>query len=271
VNVRWPAVAGRFYPAEPERLRRAVRGYLRSEKPATPALAVMAPHAGYVYSGPVAGAVYASVAVPDAVVLLHFDHRRAEPELAIWTRGAWRTPLGDAPIDEALAGEIARGCPGLAVDPPHQAQEHSGEVQVPFLQVCNPRVSIVPVGVSCRPTEPGAPADLGEGLARVLAGREALVVASSDMNHYEADGPTRRKDAVVIEAILKLDAVAMIEAIETHDVSMCGAAPALAMIAYARARGARSARLAAYDTSATASGDAERVVGYAGIVVERAP
>lgn len=257
MSVRLPAVAGTFYPRDPQRLRETLQACVTG-KP-KPALAAMVPHAGYVYSGAVAGAVYGAIEVPDTVVILHFDHRRAEEEFAVWTRGAWRTPLGDAAIAD-LALE------GLTVDPPPQAREHSGEVQVPFVQVRNPRARIVPVSLSCSLDAAPRLAEVGAALARAT---DTLVIASSDMNHYEDDATTRKKDAAVIAAIERLDADATIEAIEAHDVSMCGYAPALAMIAYARAHGATAARLARYDTSATASGDAARVVGYAGIIVDR--
>lgn len=264
-----PAVAGTFYPDDRQRLSALLSQLVPAEENPVPALAVLVPHAGYVYSGPVAGAAFASVAVPDQVVVLCFEHRMAEEQFAIWTRGAWRTPLGDAPIAEGLADAIVEGVTGLVVNPPGHVREHSGEVQIPFLQHRNPRVAIVPIALTCRLAAAPRLARFGEELGAVMEGREALVVASSDLNHYEADEPTRRKDATVIAPIRRLDPDGMIDAIERNDVSMCGYAPALAMIGYARARGAESARLVKYDTSATTSGDTDRVVGYAGMVVDR--
>lgn len=263
VSVREPAVAGTFYPRDARRLRETVKACVTGTP--APALAAMVPHAGYVYSGAVAGAVFGAMEIPDTVVILHFNHRGAEEQFAVWTRGAWRTPLGDAEIDGAAARAIAEAC-GLEADPPLHAREHSGEVQIPFIQVRNPRARIVPIALSGWISAAARLAEIGTALAGATG---TLVIASSDMNHYEADGPTRRKDAAVTAAIERLDAEAMIEAIERFDVSMCGAAPALAMIAYARGHGATSARLVRYDTSATASGDADRVVGYAGLIVDR--
>lgn len=262
--IRRPAVAGTFYPADADALRRQLA---RCLKPSTakPAKAVLGPHAGYEYSGPVAGAVYASVIVPDDVVLLSFNHRGRGAEFAVWPKGAWRTPLGDAPIADDLASHVSEACK-LEDDPEAFAGEHSGEVHVPFLQARNPGVRIVPVALSCGWEGFDALTEFGKRLAAVEGA--FLVAASTDMSHFEPDAPTRVKDKYALDAISELDAPALRDAVRRHDISMCGFAPTVAFIAYAKARGAKSARLVVYGTSADTSGDYDRVVGYAGFVVD---
>lgn len=262
--IRSPAVAGTFYPAEAEALRRQLARCLTAAQ-AKPATATLGPHAGYDYSGPVAGAVYASVTVPEDVVLLSFNHRGRGAEFGVWPRGAWKTPLGEAPIAEALASRVATAC-GLVEDTTGFLGEHSGEVHVPFLQARNAGVQIVPVTLSCGWEGFDALVDFGTRLAAVEGA--FLVAASTDMNHYEPDASTRVKDKYALDAISALDARGLREAVARHEITMCGYAPTVAFIAYAKARGARSARLVAYATSGDACGDRERVVGYAGFVVD---
>jgi hypothetical protein len=264
VSLRPPAVAGTFYPGRPEPLRRAVEEALAAG-PRVRALAVVVPHAGYVYSGKVAGAAYGRVELPRDVVLLCFNHRGRGADVAVWPEGAWRTPLGDAPVNAELAAAVREACAGAEFDEEGHRDEHSGEVQVPFLQVARRDVRLVPVALSVGLDE----APRLEAFGRALAGvrGDFLVVCSTDLNHYEDQESTLRKDGAVIRAIEALDADSLRGAIAREDVSMCGFAPALATLAYARAKGARRAETVMHATSGDASGDFDRVVGYVGMIV----
>jgi AmmeMemoRadiSam system protein B len=268
MSLRPPAVAGTFYPAAPEELRRAVREALGPPPPSRErALAVIVPHAGYAYSGRVAGAVYARVDLPRDVVLLAFNHRGEGKPFALWPEGAWRTPLGNVPVEGRLSRALREEFLPAEFDEAGHRGEHSAEVQLPFLQVLRPDVRIVPValtvGLDDRSfTQLGA---FGRALARLPG--DFLVVASTDLNHYEDQDTTLRKDAAALRALERLDGEELRRAIAREGISMCGFAPALAAAAYARARGASSARTVLHATSAAASGDFARVVGYAGLIV----
>jgi AmmeMemoRadiSam system protein B len=244
-----------------------------------PAHACMAPHAGYVYSGRVAGAVYASMEIPARCILLgprHFP--RGEP-LAILMEGSFATPLGDALIDSALAQKLAHAFPRLRDDPAAHETEHSLEVQIPFLQRLAENLRIVPVVLAT--DRYGVLEDLGQALAQVLAEEKerVLIVASSDMNHYESDAVTRTKDERAVRHILALDPKGLYDTVRNEGISMCGYAATVAMLVAVRelrkmppgASGltgdAAEPLLVNYSTSGDVSGDRERVVGYAGIVI----
>lgn len=275
--VRQPVVAGRFYPANPQALRREVRRFLAaSEEAALPgrsrkAWGCMLPHAGYVFSGAVAGATLDGLTLPRRIVILCPNHTgRGEP-LGVWPGGAWLTPLGAVKVDEPLAQALVDAGGGFRPDVHAHLGEHSIEVLLPFLQETaieggGGLQSVIPVCVGTR--HPGALARAGEALASVLARPENAdvgVVVSSDMNHYENVRRTEQKDALALERALAADAPGLLRVVDESDISMCGAAPlALALFAAERLGRVR-VDLAAHDTSATASGDTEHVVGYAGL------
>lgn len=262
--LRVPAVAGSFYPDRAETLRRDLDAMI-VPGPKSPALAVVVPHAGVVYSGKVAGAVYGRVEIPRDVVVLCFNHRGRGADFAVWPDGAWRTPLGDAPVNAALASRVKSSFPDAAFDESGHAGEHSGELQVPFLQHLRPDVRIVPVALSVGLEDAARLRAFGQALAGI--GERFLVVGSTDLNHYEDQQTTLRKDGEVIRAIEALDETALAAAIRTRDVSMCGYAPAIATIAYAKAKGAAAATTVMHATSGDVSGDYDRVVGYAGMII----
>src|SRR5688572_7365816 len=267
-QVRAPAVAGRFYPADPDTLQDEVDAYLSlTGPPPVRAVGVVAPHAGYVYSGGVAGQVYARIQIPARVVILSPNHTGAGPPVALVASGAFRVPGADVPIDEALAAAIMKEVPGAVDDLRAHSREHAVEVHLPFLLARRPDVKIVPIvlgGLS----EDEAVA-VGAGIARAVHGaHDVLVVASSDMSHYLPDDVTRERDKLAIAPMLAIDPRALFRTVEEHRISMCGYLPATAMLSYARERGAASARLAAYATSGDAFGDRSSVVGYAGIIVQ---
>jgi AmmeMemoRadiSam system protein B len=262
--LRLPSVAGRFYPANPQELTASVREYAKPQpnKP-QPVKACLVPHAGYSFSGHVAGAVFSRIALPPKIVILGVRHFPRGQSLAIFASGAWQTPLGDAPIDEALAAAIQKACPVLREDRVAHSVEHSLEVQLPFLQVLSPGFSFVPIVLgSVRFDDLVA---VGEGLARVLADNPGvLLLTTSDLNHYEDDATTRLKDKKAIDQILSLDPRGLYDVCRNEDISMCGLGPAVAMLTALRALAATQAELVRYATSADVSGDTDSVVGYAG-------
>ena len=265
-NVREPAVAGRFYPANPERLRADIDSYLSPQERVS-AMGCMVPHAGYMYSGKVAGAVFSRLQIPPCCVVLCPNHTGRGHPLAIMKEGEWRTPLGAVPIDSDLAGVLIRHFPALSEDSAAHRFEHAIEVELPFLQVRRSDVTFVPIAIGMGQLV--ILEQLGEALAEVLkeTKKQALIVASSDMNHYEDDATTRVKDRKAIEKILALDAPGLHETVINESISMCGFGPAVAMLTAARQLGAEKAELVQYATSADVSGDRNVVVGYAGILI----
>ncbi len=269
-EVREAAVAGQFYPRAKTELLHEVRSFLeRGDKGGRiRALGVIAPHAGYVYSGAVAGAVYAHIEVPRRVIVLCPNHTRMGEPLAITSTGSFRTPLGDAPIDQALAEALKKAFPLLREDATAQKGEHAVEVQLPFLQAVREDLTFVPITVGTGQFE--VLTALGVVLAKVIAecGEPVLMVASSDMNHYEDDAETRVKDALAIEQVLGLQPKGLFQTVRGQNISMCGYGPAVAMLTAALRLGASSAELVKYATSGDVSGDRSHVVGYAGIAVK---
>jgi AmmeMemoRadiSam system protein B len=267
-TLREPAVAGRFYPGNPEDLRAEARSYL-SQATLEPvrALGCIAPHAGYMYSGHVAGAVFAHIEIPQRCVVMCPNHTGQGQALAMMGDGAWRTPLGEVPIDEELARSLKLHFPAMQEDSAAHRSEHAAEVELPFLQLRQPELKFLPIALGTGRFE--MLEQLGKALAKVTADQHepVLIVASSDMNHYESDAVTRIKDHRAIEKILALDPRGLYEVVTQQDISMCGFGPAVSMLTAARELGAKSAELVKYATSGDVSGDRDMVVGYAGVVV----
>ena len=276
-GVREPAVAGYFYPADAEALRSEVEHCLRwrpqpsGDQPEAgapaPAVAVVVPHAGYEYSGRVAGAVYATTSLPRSLLILCPNHTGEGRQIAVMNRGVWRTPLGDAVIDEPLADRILEACELAAVDDRAHRREHALEVQLPFLQVRMKEFAFVPICVGTGSL--AALTQLGHDLGRVIQKcPEPLgIVISSDMSHYIAAPEAREKDMMAVGRIMSMDPVRLHRVVLEKEISMCGFAPAVAGLTAALDAGARSARLVAYANSGDASGDYDRVVGYAGLAI----
>ncbi len=270
-TVRLPAVAGRFYPAKAETLVRDLETYLgpdaekgeRVEK----ALACVVPHAGYMYSGHVAGAVYRKLPARPSYIILCPNHFGRGAPLATMSGGSWLTPLGEVPVDSALAQTLRRNCHLLMDDASAHAEEHSLEVQLPFLQHQAKPFTLVPVAIGV-----GGYASLeslGRGVAQAVksAAQPVLVIASSDMNHYEPDSITRIKDRKAIDKILALDPPGLYDVVRREDISMCGYGPTISMLIASIELGAQRAELVKYATSGDSSGDRSAVVGYAGIII----
>jgi AmmeMemoRadiSam system protein B len=266
-SIRQAAVAGRFYPQNPETLLADVESYLSPAGDAVPAIGCIVPHAGYVYSGHVAGAVFSRVKVPRRCILMCPNHTGMGYPLSIMSEGSWQTPLGPVPIDAEIADTLKQGLPILTEDDAAHRVEHAAEVELPFLQVRHPHCMFVPIALGTSHFEPLAA--LGDAIAEVVRAQEEpiLIIASSDMNHYENDQTTRIKDQKALEPILRLDARGLYDVVMNLDISMCGFGPAVAMITAARRLGATRAELVRYATSGDVSGDRSMVVGYAGVVV----
>jgi len=270
--LRQPAVAGRFYSADPAVLRRDVESYLSPPEDRQHAIACMVPHAGYIYSGQVAGAVFSRIEIPDRCVVLCPNHTGRGHPLAIMDEGEWKTPLGDIAIDSELAAQIINKFPALVPDAAAHQSEHAIEVELPFLQVLRPGMTFVPIAIGT--SRLMLLEKLGEALATLVkddtgnqSERSVLIIASSDMNHYEDDASTRVKDRKAIDKILALDPPGLHETVLRESISMCGFGPAVAMLTAAKRLGGTCAELVQYATSGDVSGDRNMVVGYAGIVV----
>jgi AmmeMemoRadiSam system protein B len=269
--VRKPAVAGRFYSAKPDALTRQLDQYLNADVPAPEkvdaALGCMVPHAGYMYSGPVAGAVFQRLPARATYIILCPNHTGRGVPLAIMPKGEWLTPLGAAPIDAALAASLQHNCRLLMEDTKAHEGEHAIEVQLPFLQRHVGAFTFVPIAIGV--SRYAALEALGHGMAQVLKSSAVpvMIVASSDMNHYEPDDVTRIKDHKAIDQILALDALGLYNVVRNEDISMCGYGPVVAMLTALKEIGATRAELVRYATSGDTGGDRSAVVGYAGMII----
>jgi len=267
MEVRPPAVAGMFYDARPDRLEADVRRHLPADAAAEPAFGAIVPHAGYVYSGPVAGAVYARVAIPASVVILCPNHTGRGAPAALDPSDAWHTPLGDVPVDRRLADTILSLAPSLRPDAEAHRREHSLEVQLPFLQVLRPETRFVPICLG-RP-DLAVCREVGEALATLREEEDEppLLLASSDMNHYESREVGRRKDDRALERVAAIDPEGLFRVVLEESISMCGFLPATALLYAARSSGVKTARVVARRDSGDETGDASSVVGYAGVIL----
>jgi AmmeMemoRadiSam system protein B len=260
---RPPAVAGRFYPADPAVLAREVKVLLGAPAPA-PALGAVVPHAGYVYSGKVAGATFARLAVPERVVLMGPNHTGRGVPISVVRSGTFRIPGAEIPVDAELADRILAKVPGAREDTRAHEREHALEVELPFLFALRPDVRIVPIVLGG--LDGTQAAAVGNALAETLPDG-VLVLASSDMSHYIPHQDAVARDRMAIDRLLALDALGLYDVCEREDITMCGVLPATALLAYARARGATGAELVQYATSGEAFGAYDAVVGYAGVIL----
>jgi len=268
-RVRQPAVAGMFYPGTEAALRSQLTALIVPDPAPHACLGCIAPHAGYVYSGPVAGRLYGHVELPRRVVVLGPNHTGAGAPVSVAPEDAWWTPLGEVPVDGTLRRELLARLGGVTAEPAAHRREHSLEVQLPFILARRPDAVVLPVTLMHLELEDAVV--LGEALASAIetAGEPVAIVASSDMTHYEPDAVARERDRLAIEAALTLDPRVLYETVHRHGITMCGVVPATVMLAAVRRLGASSAHLVEYMTSGDTSGDRSSVVGYAGICVPR--
>lgn len=273
---RQPAVAGMFYEGSAPRLESQVRdcfekAALDANATPLPMIGAVVPHAGLMYSGHVAATLYGSVTLPHRLIILCPNHTGMGVPVAINSRGGWITPLGRAQIDEQLADELTKESTIFTEDRSAHMREHSLEVQLPFLQfLSGTDFTFVPVCMSTPNYQ--VCVEVGEAIARVVERRRAKgefigILASSDMNHYLDQATTLRKDQRAIDEILSLSPSTLWDVVRSEDISMCGIVPATTMLVAANLLGASSATLLRHATSGDVSGDYDRVVGYAAIVV----
>jgi hypothetical protein len=282
MSIRLPQQAGQFYAGSATTLRRQIEecflhrlGTGKLPQPvATPLVnlvALVSPHAGYMFSGPVAAHGFyfaASCGRPDSVVLLGPNHTGIGSGISIVTRGVWRTPLGDMDVDSELAQLIQASSQLTDIDESAHRYEHSIEVQLPFLQyIYGLRLKFVPICMMLQDLTSSR--DVGEAIAKASKGRNVLIIASTDLTHYQPQRTAERNDQLVIDAILRLDETALQETVETHGISMCGYGPVSAAIVASKALGASSAKRLAYHTSGDITGDSTQVVGYCSVALTR--
>jgi AmmeMemoRadiSam system protein B len=211
--------------------------------------------------------VFARIAVPKRCIVICPNHTGMGHPLAIMSEGAWETPLEDVPIATDLSAELKQAFPAFHEDSAAHRAEHAIEVELPFLQLRQPELTFVPIVLGLARYE--ILEQIGKAIAQVVAAQSdpILIVASSDMNHYESDALTRIKDHRALEPILRVDPRGLYDVVTEQDISMCGFCPAVTMLIAARHLGAESAELVKYATSGDISGDRDQVVGYAGVVV----
>ena len=266
-RIRPPAVAGQFYPDDPEALRAEVMRSLEPEAPRTDALAIVVPHAGLVYSGRVAGAVYSRVRLPGTALLLGPNHWRLGARASVGARGRWRIPLGDVPVEAELARALLVGSRVLEEDELGHIREHALEVQLPFLCHLEPEIRIVPVSLA--ETDLAYCRDVGQACARAIkcAAGPVLLIVSTDLNHYESQAVSNRKDRKALDAILAVDPAGLHRTVRQDGISMCGVGPTVAALYALTELGARQATLVRYMTSGDVDGRRDRVVGYGGVII----
>jgi hypothetical protein len=264
---REPAVAHQFYPGDPATLKHTLDSLIPAATARQKALAVVSPHAGYIYSGSVAGETFAAVEIPRDIVMLGPNHHGYGAVVAVMEKGAWSMPLGEVPINSVLAQGLLAQTELIAADTLAHRFEHSLEVQVPFLQYLRPDLTLLPMVISHLSFK--ACQEVGEALAAVIEQyrQPVLIVASSDMTHYESRAAATAKDSLVLERIEALDPEGLYNTVRSNKITMCGVMPTTIALIAALRLGATRARLVRYTDSGEASGDTSQVVGYAGFVI----
>lgn len=267
--IRNPVVAGQFYSGSKESLAKEAKELVNETAQKQDAIGVVSPHAGYMYSGPVAGCTLSSINPKSKYIIMGPNHTGLGSPFSMSASDIWKTPLGEVAVDKDLAGKILENCPEIKKDELSHIHEHSIEVQLPFLQVLQKEFTFVPIVVAG--SSPENYTKIGEGIAKSIKAlkieKDTVIIASSDMTHYESQDTAKDKDSHAIDAILKLDEKALMESIAKFDITMCGYAPVAIMLAAAKKLGAKRGHLIKYQTSGDASGDYSSVVGYAGIII----
>jgi MEMO1 family protein len=275
-DVRAPSVAGRFYPAEPEKLRQAIQLFLKDSvrMPIETPVALIVPHAGYIYAGQIYADAYRQVMGRhyDVVAILGVNHTAPGfSGVSLGPYSAYRTPLGDIPVDEEITSRLLSKCRDCNRDRQAQAAEHSIEVQVPFIQVLFPNAKIVPAIL--HPPDMGMCTRFGQSLAKALKNRQALIIISSDLSHYPDSDNAAKADRETLDSIATLDPLKIVSLMHTLnfpnlDTRACGEASILAGLTAAKALGATQAIAAGYANSGdVAVGDRSRAVGYGAMVL----
>lgn len=264
---REPAVAHQFYPGDPATLRHTLERLIPATTTKQKALAVVSPHAGYIYSGSVAGETFAAVEIPQDIVVIGPNHHGYGAPIALMEKGAWSMPLGEVKINTVLAQHLLAQTDLIEADTLAHRFEHSLEVQVPFLQYFRPDMTLTPMVIShlsfktCQA--------VGEALAKAIRiyNKPVLIVASSDMTHYESRESATAKDSLAIQQLEALNPEGLYNTVLGKGITMCGIMPATIALVAALRLGATQARLIRYTDSGETSGDTNQVVGYAGVVI----
>lgn len=265
--IRKPAVAGYFYPSNPEELFEDVRKYIKSTQGEKNAIGIVSPHAGYIYSGQVAGKAFSVIKVPDTVIVIGPNHTGMGSDAAIVCSGKWSIPGAEIEINSELATALLQNFNDLEEDTIAHSREHSLEVQLPFLYFKNKNFKLVPICLShhnfsfCN--------EFGKSIGETIKkyGKDTLIVASSDMTHYEPHEIAKEKDQLAINEILNLSPRNLYNVVSEQKITMCGVIPVVTMLCAAKVLEAKKAELIQYQTSGDASGDYSQVVGYAGMAV----
>ncbi len=265
---RKPAAAGRFYEGTPDALRRQVGSLVDRGCGKTDAIGCILPHAGYKYSGKIAGSTVSRLRIRPHIILLGPNHTGAGDRFS-FSLQTWETPLGACGPDDEMAEALAAECGMLSEDDSAHAAEHSLEVELPFFQYLGGDFRIFPVCIGA-----GDPAELlefGRGIAKAVKRSfppgAVLIAASSDMTHYEESSGAGKKDRAALEAISMLDPGELYRRVAEMDISMCGYAPVMSMLEAAKLLGAVKAEITGYSNSGEVNGDFSSVVGYAGVVI----
>ncbi|MCB0419020.1 MAG: AmmeMemoRadiSam system protein B [Bdellovibrionaceae bacterium] len=266
---RQTAVAGRFYSSEPATLEAQLRGWFSGMRaPEKQKVALLAPHAGYQYSGKTAASAYADSTIPESVVILCPNHTGEGPRLSIWDRGQWETPLGPVAIDEELATKLTTAAPVLRSDRSAHLYEHAIEVHLPFLRFLNPKVKIVPIVIG--PLLLTRALATGMDIGNVLSMEEKapLIVTSTDMSHYISAQEAEKLDRLALDRVEALDPAGLYQTVSENNISMCGFIPTTIALQAAAALGASRCRLIEYTNSGAETGDYDSVVGYAAASID---
>jgi AmmeMemoRadiSam system protein B len=265
---RNPRVAGQFYPGTQTELEAEIGLLVDKNAPKEEVIGLVSPHAGYIYSGSVAGATFSRIQFKDTFVILGPNHTGMGARFSIMSEGNWRTPLGKVKIDSQLGKQILESSAYLEEDTAAHLYEHSIEVQVPFLQYIKKDVQIVPIILAY--AKGTIYKEIGRSIANAIkdSGKGVIIIASSDMTHFEPHESAKRKDTQAIEAILDLNEDELLRRVHDLNITMCGYAPTVTMIAAAKDLGAKKAQLVRYQTSGDVSADYRSVVGYAGILIK---
>lgn len=266
---RKPAVAGQFYPGTSESLQFELDKLIDKNIPKEEIIGLVSPHAGYMFSGGVAGATFSRISLKDTFVILGPNHTGRGAPFSIMPEGTWKTPLDDTQIDSQLGRQILRNSSYLEQDSAAHSLEHSIEVQLPFLQYLKRDIKIVPIVLS--PVGGNVYKEIGKSIARAAKElqKEIVIVASSDMTHFEPQDSADRKDHQAMDSILRLDEDELLQRVDQLHITMCGYGPTASMLSAAKELEAKEAELVQYRTSGDVTGDYSSVVGYSGIVIKR--
>jgi AmmeMemoRadiSam system protein B len=264
---RQPAVAGQFYAGTSEQLLSDLAALLPKLPGTRTVTGIIAPHAGYVYSGAIAGAAYASINMPATVLILGPNHHGVGANTALYPDGEWLTPLGPIQINSRLNDLLSQNIPSIKADSVAHEFEHSLEVQVPFIQYLRPDATVSALCLGHG--DYASIKQIGEGIAAAIRdyGGDVLIVVSSDMTHYESADSAKRKDGLALDRILNFDPEGLLQVCSSERITMCGAIPAAVMLVATRELGATQAKLIAYGTSGDITGDNRQVVGYAALAI----